>query len=194
MSKGWNGVWNPQTCWLQAGLCPLQRLQVVVREIWSAVNTVHLFWKLTQCFILYFVHNFLSCLICSVLNLCAVLRHPARIASLCMCVLVCRSERREINPMLSPIPGYEFTASVWPSHCLNNNLINPVFISFSELGRQAGRAWGRTGNAGRKYWGGRGRKPSARTGIWEEFNGRDLGPVNGHRDVKRWWGRREIEG
>lgn len=42
--------------------------------------------------------------------------------------------------MLSPIPGYEFTASVWPSHCLNNNLINPVFISFSELGRQAGRA------------------------------------------------------
>ena len=57
-----------------------------------------------------------------------------------MCVLVCISERREINPMLSPIPGYEFTASVWPSYCLNNNLINPVFISFSELGRQAGRA------------------------------------------------------
>ena len=112
----------------------------------------------------------------------------------CMCVLVCISERREINPMLSPIPGYEFTASVWPSHCLNNNLINPVFISFSELGRQAGRAWGRTGNAGRKYWGGRGRKPSARAGIWEEFNGRDLGLVNGNRDVKRWRGRRETEG
>ena len=112
----------------------------------------------------------------------------------CICVLVCISERREINPMLSPIPGYEFTASVWPSHCLNNNLINPVFISFSELGRQAGRAWGRTGNAGRKYQGGRGRKPSARAGIWEEFNGRDLGLVNGNRDVKRRWGRRETGG
>lgn len=85
------------------------------------------------------------------------------------------SERREINPMLSPIPGYEFTASVWPLHCLNNNLINPVFISFSELGRQAGRAWGRTGNAGIKNTGeGGGRKPSTRVRIWEEFNGRDL--------------------
>lgn len=52
--------------------------------------------------------------------------------------------------MLSPIPGYEFTASVWPLHCLNNDLINPVFISFGELGRQAGRARERTGNAGIK--------------------------------------------
>lgn len=59
-----------------------------------------------------------------------------------LCVYVCQvciSEKREINPMLSSIPGYEFIASVWPLHCLNNNLINPVFISFSELGRQAGR-------------------------------------------------------
>ena len=110
----------------------------------------------------------------------------------CVCVCcVCISERIEINPMLSPIPGYEFTASVWPSHCLNNNLINPVFISFSELGRQAGRAWGKTGNAGRIYWK-RGRKPSARTGIWEEFKGRDLSTTNGNRDVKRLCGRIEI--
>lgn len=57
----------------------------------------------------------------------------------CLCVYVCISERGEINPMLSPIPGYEFTASVWPLHCLNNNLINPIFISFGELERQAGR-------------------------------------------------------
>lgn len=88
----------------------------------------------------------------------------------CLCVYVCISERGEINPMLSPIPGYEFTASVWPLHCLNNNLINPIFISFCELGRQAGRVWGRTGNAGRKYWGGRGRKPNMRVRIWKEFN------------------------
>lgn len=92
----------------------------------------------------------------------------------CLCVYVCISERREINPMLSPIPGYEFTASVWPLHCLNNNLINPVFISFRELRRQTGRAWGRIGNAGRKYQGGRGRTPTGRTRIREEFNGRDL--------------------
>lgn len=126
---------------------------------------------------------------------CACLRvHMYESMFVCICVLVCISERREINPMLSPIPGYEFTASVWPSHCLNNNLINPVFISFSELGRQAGRARGRTGNAGRKYSGGRGRKPSARAGIWEEFNGIDLGLVNGNRDVKRCRGRKETKG
>lgn len=54
-------------------------------------------------------------------------------------IRVCEKERGEINPMLSSIPGYEFTASVWASHCLNNNLINPVFISFTELGREDGR-------------------------------------------------------
>lgn len=75
--------------------------------------------------------------VCACMCKCVCLR---AYVCVCMCVLVCISERREINPMLSPIPGYEFTASVWPSHCLNNNLINPVFISFSELGRQAGRA------------------------------------------------------
>lgn len=68
---------------------------------------------------------------------------------------MCEKERGEINPMLSSIPGYEFTASVWASHCLNNNLINPVFISFTELGREAGREGGRTGNSGRKYQPGR---------------------------------------
>lgn len=120
-------------------------------------------------------------------NVCVYVRAPMFVC------FVCINEGREINPMLSPIPGYEFTASVWPSHCLNNNLINPVFISFSELGRQAGRAWGRNGNAGRKRWG-RGRKPSARTGIWEEFKGRDLESLNGNRDVKRLWGGRHIEG
>ena len=46
---------------------------------------------------------------------------------------MCEKEKGEINPMLPTIPGYEFTASVWASHCLNNNLINPVFISFTEL-------------------------------------------------------------
>lgn len=56
-----------------------------------------------------------------------------------VCLFECVKERGEINPMLSSIPGYEFTASVWASHCLNNNLINPVFISFTELGREAGR-------------------------------------------------------
>ena len=73
-----------------------------------------------------------------VVCVCVCVRAPMFV---CVCVcFVCINERGEINPMLSPIPGYEFTASVWPSHCLNNNLINPVFISFSELGRQAGRA------------------------------------------------------
>lgn len=50
-------------------------------------------------------------------------------------------ERGEINPMLFSILVYEFIAAVWASHCLNNNLINPVFISFTELscaGREGG--------------------------------------------------------
>lgn len=78
------------------------------------------------------------------------------LVNVCVCeygvfIRVCEKERGEINPMLSSIPGYEFTASVWASHCLNNNLINPVFISFTELGREAGSERGRTGNSGRKY-------------------------------------------
>lgn len=99
---------------------------------------------------------------------------PYKGAGKCVCVCeygvfirVCEKERGEINPMLSSIPGYEFTASVWASHCLNNNLINPVFISFTELGREAGSERGRTGNSGRKYQAAReGRERRKKWGVW----------------------------
>lgn len=84
----------------------------------------------------------------------------------CVFIRVCEKERGEINPMLSSIPGYEFTASVWASHCLNNNLINPVFISFTELGREAGSEGGRTGNSGRKYQVAREGREEEKRGVW----------------------------
>ncbi len=43
-----------------------------------------LFWKLTGCFNVVSVSDFLSCSICSVLN-CIVLRQPAKIEVLCVC-------------------------------------------------------------------------------------------------------------
>jgi len=88
---------------------------------------------------------------------------------MCVCeygvfIRVCEKERGEINPMLSSIPGYEFTASVWASHCLNNNLINPVFISFTELEREDGRE-------DREFWqkissGEGGERGGKKQGVW----------------------------
>ncbi len=49
-----------------------------------------LFWKLTGCFNVVSVSDFLSCLICSVLN-CIVLRQPAKIEVLCVCCGCSRS-------------------------------------------------------------------------------------------------------
>lgn len=81
-----------------------------------------------------------------------------------VCLFECVKKRGEINPMLSSIPGYEFTASVWASHCLNNNLINPVFISFTELGREDGRE-------DREFWqkissGEGGERGGKKRGVW----------------------------
>lgn len=49
------------------------------------VNTEYFILKINQGFMLYFVANFLPHTICSVLNLYAVLRHPATTGALCMC-------------------------------------------------------------------------------------------------------------